>query len=73
MGVGELNHDNISCHKLRRGVCTFYLDLGRFSLEQLRVLGDWSSDAIIQYIKIPLMVRILDNIRVSSLLCVVSI
>ncbi len=57
----------VSSHSLRRGGCT-YLAMCGASLEELRVRGDWSSEAIFAYLQTPLTMRIASDIRVSSLL-----
>lgn len=62
-----LDPSKLSTHSLRRGGCT-YLAMTGSSLEELRVRGDWSSDSIFAYLKTPLAVRIINDIRVASLL-----
>ena len=57
----------LSSHSLRWGSCTF-LSLCGATLEELRTRGDWSSDAIFEYIKTPLPIRIINDMRVASLL-----
>lgn len=61
----------ISSHSLRRGGCT-YLSLCGATLEELRTRGDWSSDTVFLYLKTPLSVRIMNDIRVATALAVPS-
>ena len=64
-----LDPDTISSHSLRRGGCT-YLSLCGATLEELRTRGDWSSDTVFLYLKSPLSVRIMNDMRVASALAV---
>ena len=59
--------DLLSSHSLRRGGCTFLSVYGA-TLEELRTCGDWSRDAVFEYIKTPLPIRVVNDMRVVSLL-----
>lgn len=62
-----LDHESISSHSLRRGGCT-YLSMCGASLEELKTRGDWSSDTVFAYLKTPLTVRIMNDMRVANTL-----
>ena len=54
-----------SSHSLHRGGATFHwLTVG--SLEELKIRGDWSSDAYMAYLSTPLEDRIEKDIKVAS-------
>lgn len=63
-GLGDFD---FTSHSLRRGGCTF-LSMCGATIEELRVRGDWASDAVFGYLKTPLQSRILNDIRVASAL-----
>lgn len=60
-----LDPDTISSHSLRRGGCT-YLSMCGASIEELRVRGDWATDTVFTYLKTPLTVRIMNDMRVAT-------
>lgn len=62
-----MDPDEVSSHSLRRGGCTF-LSMTGASLEELRARGDWSTDTVFTYLKTPLTLRILNDIRVATAL-----
>ena len=66
-GKAGINPEELSSHSMRRGGCTFLAICGA-SLEEMRTRGDWVSDSIFQYIKTPLSVRIVNDMRVASLI-----
>ena len=55
----------ISSHSLRRGGCT-YLSMCGATIEELKVRGDWASDTIFTYLKTPLTIRIMNDMRVAN-------
>lgn len=59
-----LEPTELSSHSLS---CT-YLAMCGASLEELRVRGDWSSDSIFAYLRTPISMRIISDIRVATLL-----
>lgn len=66
-GRAGLDPSSVSSHSLRRGGCT-YLSMCGASLEELRVRGDWASDTVFTYLKTPLAVRIINDMRVAAAL-----
>ena len=64
-----LDPDSISSHSLRRGGCT-YLSMCGASLEELKTRGDWTSDTVFAYLKTPMAVRIMNDMRVAT--CIAS-
>ena len=60
-----LNPEELFSHSLRRGGCTS-LALSGVSIEEIRVRGDWASDAL--YINTPLAIRIVNDMREASLI-----
>ena len=45
-----------------------FLALSVVPIEEIRVRGDWASDAVYQYINTPFSIRIVNDIRVASLI-----
>ena len=66
-----LDPETVSSHSLRRGGCTF-LSMCGASLEELRTRGDWASDTIFAYLKTPLTVRVMNDMRVANSLDTLS-
>lgn len=64
-----LDPDQVSSHSLRRGGCTF-LSMTGASLEELRARGDWSTDTVFTYLKTPLTLRIVNDMKVATALAV---
>lgn len=62
-----LDPDSVSSHSLRRGGCTF-LSMCGATLEELRSRGDWSTDTVFTYLKTPLTLRIVNDMRVATTL-----
>ena len=62
-GLGECE---FTSHSLRRGGT--YLAMCGASIEEIKVRGDWASETVYAYLKTPLQVRIINDIRVSSTL-----
>lgn len=65
--VAGYPQENFSCHSLRRGGCT-YLALQGAPIDEIKIRGDWSSDAVYKYIAKPLSERIIADIRVANIL-----
>ena len=63
-----LDPADLSSHSLRRGGCTFLAMCGA-TVEELKARGDWASETVYVYLKTPLAVRILDDMRVAAALC----
>ena len=66
-GLAGLDVQQLSSHSLRRGGCT-YLSLSGATLEEIRARGDWTSNAVFLYLQTPLSVRILNDMRVATML-----
>ena len=64
-GKAGLDTEQLSSHSLRRGGCTYLASMG-VPLEEIRVRGDWASDAVFRYLKTPLNTRILNDMRVAA-------
>ena len=71
-GRAGLDPSTVSSHSLRRGGCT-YLSLCGASIEELRTRGDWCTDTVFTYLKTPLTVRIMDDMRVATSLAATNI
>ena len=71
-GQAGLDPSSVSSHSLRRGGCT-YLSLCGASIEELRTRGDWCTDTVFTYLKTPLTVRIMDDMRVATSLAATNI
>ena len=54
-----------SSHSLRRGGTSYLRSVGA-TIEELKVRGDWKSDAVMLYIQQPLEERIAFDLRVAS-------
>ena len=63
-GYGEMD---ITSHSLRRGGCTFLAMCGA-SIEEIKARGDWASETVYKYLKTPLQVRVLNDLRVAATL-----
>lgn len=63
--LATLDASSFSCHSLRRGGCTFLAIQGA-SIEEIKHRGDWSSETVYKYIKLPLSERIMCDMRVAS-------
>ena len=63
----KLDPEQYSSHSLRRGGATFLLMIG-VSIAEVKVRGDWKSDAVFEYLKVPLAHRIANDIKVAGLL-----
>lgn len=61
-GFGECE---FTSHSLRRGGTT-YLAICGATIEEIKVRGDWASETVYAYLKTPLQVRIMNDLRVSS-------
>lgn len=68
-GLGD---QDFSSHSLRRGGCT-YLAMCGASIEELRARGDWASETIFDYLKTPLQVRIVNDMKVATALAAADI
>lgn len=55
----------VSSHSLRRGGCTYLASCGA-TLEEIKHRGDWVSDAVFTYLKTPLTIRIINDMRVAT-------
>lgn len=64
-GKAGLDPSSVSSHSLRRGGCTF-LSLCGATIEELRTRGDWATDTVFTYLKTPLTIRIMDDMRVAT-------
>lgn len=62
-----LAQEYFSSHSLRRGGCTYLAQQGA-SIEEIRRRGDWKSDSVYKYIKLPLSDRIISDMRVAKVL-----
>ena len=71
-GRAGLDPSSVSSHSLRRGGCT-YLSMCGASIEELRTRGDWCTDTVFTYLKTPLTVRIMDDMRVATSLAATNI
>lgn len=60
-----INPDLVSSHSLRRGGCTYLANCGA-TLEEIKHRGDWASDAVFAYLKTPLTIRIINDMRVAT-------
>ena len=65
--MAALPHERFPHHFLRRGGCTF-LALQGVTIDEIRVRGDWSSDAGYKYISHPLSEHIVMDIWVATTL-----
>ena len=64
-----LDTELLSSHSLQRGGCTF-LHMCRATIEELKVRRDWVSETVYSYIKTPLAVRSVNDMRVAATLSV---
>ena len=60
-----LNPRDYSSHSLRRGGTSYLRSVGA-SIEELKVRGDWKSDAVMLYIQQPIEERIAFDLRVAN-------
>lgn len=67
-----LDPTTISSHSLRRGGCTF-LSLSGATIEELRTRGDWCTDTVFTYLKTPLAIRVMNDMRVATSLAATPI
>ena len=63
-GFGELD---FTSHSLRRGGCTF-LSMCGASIEEIKARGDWASETVYTYLRTPLQVRVLNDLKVAATL-----
>lgn len=70
-GLSGLNPDLFSSHSLRRGGATYLLMAGS-SIQEIKTRGDWASDCVYLYLRVPLQERISDDLRVANLLAAVG-
>ena len=63
-GMAGLDPVDYSSHSLRRGGTSYLRSVGA-SIEELKLRGDWKSDAVMLYIQQPLEQRIAFELRVS--------
>lgn len=70
-GMSGLDPSLFSSHSLRRGGATYLLMAGS-SIQEIKTRGDWASDCVYLYLRIPLQERIADDIRVANLLSAVG-
>ena len=61
-----LDPKKFSSHSLRRGGATFLLMSGA-SMSEIKRRGDWTSNCVFKYLKAPLKVRIMDDMRMSEM------
>lgn len=66
-----LDPKSFSSHSLRRGGAT-YLLLAGSSIQEIKTRGDWASDCVYLYLRVPLQERIADDIRVATMLASVG-
>ena len=62
-----LDPELFSSHSLRRGGCTFLAMQGA-TIAEIRTRGDWSSESVYDYIKLPLSERIILDAKVARAL-----
>lgn len=62
-----LDPRDFSSHSLRRGGATYLLMTGS-SIQEIKTRGDWVSDCVYLYLKVPLQERVTDDLRVAALL-----
>ena len=60
-----LDPQDYSSHSLRRGGTSYLRSVGA-TIEELKIRGDWKSDAVMLYIQQPLEDRIAFDLRVAS-------
>ena len=68
-GLGECD---FTSHSLHRGEATYLVICG-VTIEEIKVRGDWASEAVYAYLKTPLWVLIMNDLRVSASLAQVSL
>ena len=53
----------------KEGVCTFLVMCGA-TIEEIKMRGDWASETVYAYLRTPLAVRIINDMRVAASLTV---
>ena len=66
-GQAGLGGGDFTSHSLRRGGCT-YLAMCGATIEEIKCRGDWASETVYAYLSTPIQTRILNDIRVASVL-----
>ena len=65
--LSGLDPSKFSSHSMRRGGATFLSMIG-VSVAEIKQRGDWQSDAVYEYLKAPLSVRIANDMKVADML-----
>ena len=65
-GKAGLETNKLSSHSLRRGGCT-YLSMCGVALEEIKVCGDWTSIDVFAFLKTPLTIRIINDLKISAI------
>lgn len=70
-GEAGYSPSSFSSHSLRRGGAT-YLSVSGASIEEIKSRGDWKSDCVYQYLRTPMDIRIVNDMKVASMLAKVD-
>ena len=57
--------EQFTSHSLRRGSAT-YLAICGATIEEIKVRGDWSSETVYTYLRTPLSIHIMDDMKVTA-------